>query len=305
MSNRRRKGRPVSGWLVLDKPRGMTSTKAVSNIKHLFNAQKAGHAGTLDPLATGCLPIALGEATKAMPQVFDSGKTYRFTVRWGVGTDSDDAEGRVVATSDRRPTPSEIQDAIPAFKGTIEQTPPAFSAVKVDGARAYSLARGGETPDLQPRPVVVDRFDIIATDNDHCTFEIDCGKGTYVRSLARDLGEVLGCYGHVAALRRVSVGPFDEDMMINLDDFRAAVDEGGEVAADAYLAPVETALSSLVGLSLHERDANRILRGQAVLLRGATAPLSGLAYATGGSGQLLAVGEIQAGSFHPKRVFHL
>lgn len=305
MSNRRRKGRPVSGWMVLDKPLGMTSTKAVSNIKRLFNAQKAGHAGTLDPLATGCLPIALGEATKAMPQVFESGKTYRFTVRWGVATDTDDAEGRVVATSDIRPTLRDIRAAIPAFTGAIEQTPPTFSAVKVDGARAYSLARGGETPDLPPRQVLVDRFDIKATDNDYATFEIDCSKGTYVRSLARDLGEALGCYGHVSALRRVSVGPFGEDMMIALDDFRAAVDEGGEAAADAYLAPVELALSSLIGVPLQERDANRVLRGQAVLLRGATAPLSGLAYATGGSGQLLAVGEIQAGSFHPKRVFHL
>jgi tRNA pseudouridine55 synthase len=291
--------------MVLDKPLGMTSTKAVSNIKRLFNAQKAGHAGTLDPLATGCLPIALGEATKAMPQVFDSGKTYRFTVRWGLATDSDDAEGRVVATSERRPTLREIQVAIPAFTGMIEQRPPTFSAVKVDGARAYSLARGGETPDLQPRPVVVDRFDITATGNDYGTFEIDCGKGTYVRSLARDLGEALGCYGHVSALRRVSVGPFNEDMMIGLDEFRAAIDDGCEAAADAYLAPVEAALSSLIGLPLHERDANRVLRGQSVLLRGATAPLSGMAYATGGSGQLLAVGEIQAGSFHPKRVFHL
>jgi len=305
MSNRRRKGRPVSGWLVLDKPLGMTSTKAVSIIKRLFNAQKAGHAGTLDPLATGCLPIALGEATKAMPHVFDSGKTYRFTVRWGIATDSDDAEGQVIGTSERRPTPAEIQGAIPAFIGTIEQRPPAFSAVKVDGARAYSLARGGENPDLKPRPVVVDRFDIIATDSDHGTFEIDCGKGTYVRSLARDLGEVLGCYGHVSALRRISVGPFDEDMMIDLDKLSAAVEENPEEVVDSYLAPVEVALSSLVGLPLYERDANRVLRGQAVLLRGATAPVSGSAYATGGSGQLLAIGEILAGSFHPKRVFHL
>ena len=305
MSSRRRSGRLVSGWLVLDKPLAMTSTKAVSIIKRLFNAQKAGHAGTLDPLASGCLPIALGEATKAMPQVLESRKTYRFTVRWGIATDSDDAEGKIVVTSDLRPTLSQIQEAIPAFTGTIEQTPPAFSAVKVDGARAYSLAREGEIPQLQPRQVVIDRFEIIATDDDEASFEIDCGGGTYVRSLARDLGELFGCHGHVSALRRLSVGPFDESKMIQLDQLRAAAEKGGEEAVDAYLAPVEIALSSLVGLPLRERDAHRVLQGQTVLLRGASAPVSGSAYATGGSGQLLAVGEIEAGSFHPKRVFHL
>ena len=305
MSNRKRKGRPVSGWLILDKPVGMTSTKAVSTIKHLFGAQKAGHAGTLDPLASGCLPIALGEATKAVPQVFESGKTYRFTVRWGIATNTDDGEGQAIATSDKRPSLSDIERAMPAFTGTIEQVPPAFSAVKIAGERAYDIARDGEQPELSAREVVIDRFELIAADDDdHTTFEIDCGKGTYVRSLARDLGEMLGCHGYVSALRRLAVGPFGEDMMVDLDELRTAAEEGGAEACDAFLAPVETALAALIGLPLQERDANQVLRGQSVLLRGASAPVTGPAYATGG-GQLLAVGRIEAGSFHPKRVFHL
>lgn len=304
MANRKKKGRPVSGWVVLDKPAGMTSTKAVSTIKHLFKAQKAGHAGTLDPLATGCLPIALGEATKAVPQIFEAGKSYRFTVRWGVRTNTDDTEGEAVATSDARPSADAIEAAMAGFVGTIEQLPPSFSAVKVDGERAYDIARDGETPELTPREVTIDRFELIGVpDADHAEFEIDCGKGTYVRSLARDLGEMLGCHGHVSALRRLSVGPFDEDAMVGLDEIREAAEDGPE-ACDGFLEPVEAALSSLIGVALADRDVNRVLRGQAVLLRGAGAPLAGPAYATG-AGQLLAIGKIEAGSFHPKRVFHL
>lgn len=305
MSNRRRKGRPVSGWLILDKPVGLTSTKAVSTIKHLFGAQKAGHAGTLDPLASGCLPIALGEATKAVPQVFDSGKTYRFTVRWGAATNTDDGEGQVIARSDKRPSAAEVEGSLPNFVGTIEQVPPAFSAVKIAGERAYDIARDGEQPELSAREVVIDRFEVVSVDDaDHTTFEIDCGKGTYVRSLARDLGEMLGCHGYVSGLRRLSVGPFGEEMMVDLDELRASADEGGAEACDAFLAPVESALAALIGVPLQERDANQVLRGQSVLLRGASAPVAGQAYATS-AGQLLAVGRIEAGSFHPKRVFHL
>jgi tRNA pseudouridine55 synthase len=305
MANRKRKGRPVSGWIALDKPVGMTSTQAVSAVKHLFKAQKAGHAGTLDPLASGCLPIALGEATKAMPQVVDGDKAYRFTIAWGAETDTDDAEGKVVANSDDRPERAAIEAAMADFVGEIEQTPPAFSAVKVGGERAYDLAREGETVELASRLVRIDSFDLIdVPDADHVVFEIACGKGTYVRSLARDLGRELGCHGHVSELRRLSVGPFGEEMLVPLADLRDAADEGGAEACDAYLLPVEAALSDLIGVPLHERDANRVLRGQAVLLRGATAPMAGPAYATGG-GQLLAIGEIEAGSFQPRRVFHL
>ncbi len=305
MANRKRKGRPVSGWVVLDKPIGMTSTQAVSAVKHLFQAQKAGHAGTLDPLATGCLPIALGEATKAMPQVVDGDKAYRFTVAWGAETDTDDTEGKNVATSEQRPDRRAIEAAMQAYVGVIEQTPPAFSAVKVNGERAYDLARDGEEVLLSSREVVIDRFDLIAIpDADHAVFEIDCGKGTYVRSLARDLGRDLGCHGHVSELRRLSVGPFAEEMMVLLPDLRELAADGGAEACDAYLQPVEAALTNLIGVPLLERDANRVLSGQAVLLRGASAPVAGPAYATGG-GQLLAIGEIEAGSFHPRRVFHL
>jgi len=305
MANRKKKGRPVSGWLVLDKPVGMTSTQAVSVVKRLFGAQKAGHAGTLDPLASGALPIGLGEATKAMPQVTDGAKTYRFTIRWGAETDTDDAEGRTVETSDHRPTRHEIEAALPAFTGEIEQIPPAFSAVKISGERAYDLARSGEEVVLKARPVTIDRFELISTvDADHAEFEVDCGKGTYVRALARDLGRALGCRGHVSALRRVAAGPFGEESMVTLEALREAAAEGGPEACDQWLLPVESALSTLTGVVLRGQDANQVLQGQAVLLRGASAPLAGPAYATGG-GQLLAIGEIAAGAFHPKRVFHL
>jgi tRNA pseudouridine55 synthase len=305
MSNRKKRGRPISGWLVLDKPVGMTSTQAVAAAKRLFDAQKAGHAGTLDPLASGCLPIALGEATKAMSQVMDGTKTYRFTIAWGAETDTDDTEGRVVATSERRPSQAEIEAAMPDFIGEIEQVPPAFSAVKVSGERAYDLARGGEDVVLAPRTITIERFNLLGiADADHAEFEISCGKGTYIRALARDLGRVLGCHGHVSQLRRIEVGPFGEDAMVPLEQLRDAAAEGGPDACDAFLRPVETALSGLTGVVLRGQEANRVLRGQAVLLRGASAPLAGPAYATGG-GQLLAIGEIAAGSFHPKRVFHL
>jgi tRNA pseudouridine55 synthase len=283
----------------------MTSTQAVSVVKRLFGAQKAGHAGTLDPLASGALPIGLGEATKAMPQVTDGAKTYRFTIRWGAETDTDDAEGRTVETSDHRPTRQEIEAALPAFTGEIEQIPPAFSAVKISGERAYDLARSGEEVVLKARPVTIDRFELIsAVDADHAEFEVDCGKGTYVRALARDLGRALGCRGHVSALRRVAAGPFGEESMVTLEALRGAAAEGGPEACDQWLLPVESALSTLTGVVLRGQDANQVLQGQAVLLRGASAPLAGPAYATGG-GQLLAIGEIAAGAFHPKRVFHL
>jgi tRNA pseudouridine55 synthase len=212
MAGRRQKGRDVSGWLCLDKAAGQTSTQAVASVKRLFNAAKAGHAGTLDPLATGALPIALGEATKTVPFVQDGRKVYRFTVRWGGESDTDDSEGRITATSDLRPARDAIERLLPEFTGDIMQRPPAYSAIKVEGERAYDLARGGQEVVLEERPVAIHRLQLVdMPDADTAVFEAECGKGTYVRSLARDLGRRLGCLGHVVALRRLSVGPFAED----------------------------------------------------------------------------------------------
>src|SRR5579864_4476115 len=212
------KKRDVHGWIVLDKPIGMTSTYAVAVIKRLFAAKRVGHAGTLDPLASGCLPIALGEATKTVPFVFDGRKTYRFTIRWGEERDTDDAEGRVAATSTIRPDAAAIRAQLPRFTGTIDQVPPRFSAIKIDGERAYDLARDGEAVELKPRTVEIYRLELLETpDPDHAVLAAECGKGTYVRAIARDLGRALGALGHVSALRRDRVGPFGEDEMISLE----------------------------------------------------------------------------------------
>jgi len=202
----------VHGWVVLDKPSGMNSTHAVSRLKRIFNAKKAGHAGTLDPLATGILPIAFGEATKTVPFVQDGEKAYRFTVRWGTETDTDDADGRIAAQSDLRPAAAEILALLPGFIGTIPQLPPSYSAIKINGERAYDLARDGEAPVLSPRPVTIHALDLLSSEPDEAVFEARCGKGTYVRAIARDLGRSLGCYGHVSALRRTRVGPSTKRM---------------------------------------------------------------------------------------------
>ncbi|MGH6679362.1 MAG: tRNA pseudouridine(55) synthase TruB, partial [Bradyrhizobium sp.] len=206
----------VNGWVILDKPTGMTSTYAVGRLKRVFNAKKAGHAGTLDPLATGILPVAFGEATKTVPFVQDGEKTYRFTIAWGAQTDSDDVDGEVIARSEMRPEVAAIRAALPQFMGTILQRPPSFSAIKVAGERAYDLARDGAPPDLEPRPVTIHSLVLVAADADHAHFEAHCGKGTYVRAVARDLGQALGCYGHVSALRRTRVGPFIESEAVTL-----------------------------------------------------------------------------------------
>ncbi|HWV43863.1 tRNA pseudouridine(55) synthase TruB [Pseudorhodoplanes sp.] len=304
----RRDKRDVHGWVVLDKPIGMTSTHAVAVIRRLFSAKRAGHAGTLDPLATGCLPIALGEATKTVPFIMDSRKTYRFTVRWGEERDTDDSEGRVVETSADRPTADQIRAILPRFRGVILQTPPRFSAIKIDGERAYDIARDGEEVELQPREVEIDRLDLIETpDPDHAVFETDCGKGTYVRALARDFGRLLGCRGHVSALRRTSVGPFGEDEMISLEELQALCDRAaaGEASLADALWPVETALDDIPALAVTRADAARLARGQAVLLRGRDAPiLNGTVYVTVG-GRLLALAELGNGELIPKRVFNL
>jgi tRNA pseudouridine55 synthase len=298
----------VHGWLVLDKPVGITSTHAVSIVKRLFTAKRAGHAGTLDPLASGCLPIALGEATKTVPFVMDGRKTYAFTVRWGEQRDTDDAEGRVVAVSELRPSADAIRSVLAQFTGAIMQVPPRYSAIKIAGERAYDLAREGETVEIASRTVDVHRLELVeASDPDFAVFAAECGKGTYVRALARDMGLALGCLGHVSALRRTAVGPFNENAMISLERLealchRAAAGEGS--LADALL-PVETALDDIPALAVSRADAARLQRGQAVLLRGRDAPVfRGLASVTA-SGQLVALAEVDRGEIVPKRVFNL
>ena len=301
---RRKKGQAINGWLILDKPIGMTSTQAVSAVRRLFDARKAGHAGTLDPLATGILPIALGEATKTVPYAVEGEKGYRFTVRWGAETDTDDAEGRTVSTSDSLPEPGAIEALLPRFTGDILQTPPAFSAIKISGERAYDLARAGETVQLEPRPVRIDVLKLVeAPAPGTAVFEARCGKGTYVRALARDMGRALDCFGHVVALRRTRVASFREADAVGMDVLQSAADEGPE-AALRLLLPVEAALSELATLNVGQSDAARLLRGQSVLIRGRDAPTdTGPTYATC-KGHLIAVGRIERGELHPLRVFN-
>jgi tRNA pseudouridine55 synthase len=304
----KRDKRDVHGWVVLDKPVGMTSTHAVSVVKRLLKAKRAGHAGTLDPLASGALPIAVGEATKTVPFVMDGRKLYRFTVRWGEERDTDDAEGRVVARSDQRPSIEAIKALLPSFTGTIAQVPPRYSAIKVEGERAYDLARDGEVVELEARPVEIARLAVVGADDpDHTVLEAECGKGTYVRSLARDLGRALGCFGHVSALRRAAVAPFGEETMILLEQLEALCHRAasGEASLADALMPVETALDDIPALAVSRADAARLQRGQAVLLRGRDAPnFRGTVYVTV-SGQLLALAELDRGEIVPKRVFNL
>jgi tRNA pseudouridine55 synthase len=300
---RRKKGKPVHGWLVLDKPAGMTSTQAVGAVRRAFGAQKAGHAGTLDPLATGILPIALGEATKTVPYAVDGQKEYRFTVRWGVETDTDDAEGRPAATSEARPERADIEALLPSFAGEIMQTPPAFSAVKIDGERAYDLARAGEVVELEARPVQIDSLTLVdCPDRDTAVLAAQCGKGTYVRALARDMGRALGCRGHVISLRRTRVGPFVEAQSVALDQLTAAAEADGG-ALQVLLSPVETALADLAVLRVSREETVRLLRGQSVLVRGHDLPPRGPAYATC-KGHLVALGVIDKGELRPTRVFN-
>ena len=305
--------RDVHGWCILDKPVGMTSTHAVSVVKRLFQAKRAGHAGTLDPLASGLLPIALGEATKTVPFVMDGRKIYSFTVQWGEERDTDDSEGRATANSDARPTPDAIRELLPRFTGTIQQVPPRYSAIKVDGERAYDLAREGEVVELAPRPVDIHRLDLIETpDADHTVLAAECGKGTYVRAIARDLGRALGCYGHVSALRRTAVGTFQETDSVKLADLQAAAPtEGGDpgsydvTALTALLQPVDAGLRSLPSLGVSRADAARLARGQAVLLRGRDAPIMQGFIAVSTHGDLIALAEFEQGELRPRRIFNL
>ncbi|MBB3946832.1 tRNA pseudouridine55 synthase [Rhizobium skierniewicense] len=306
--NRKPKGRAISGWLILDKPFDFGSTEAVSKIKWLFNAQKAGHAGTLDPLASGMLPIALGDATKTVPYVMDGRKIYEFTVSWGEERTTDDMEGDVLNTSTDRPDEQAIRDLLPNYTGTIMQIPPQFSAIKIAGERAYDIARGGEAVEIPAREVIIHRITLLACpDANTAHFEVECGKGTYVRALARDLGRDLGCYGFISQLRRSMVAPFAEDTMVSLEkliEFEAIEDRDERAAAlDAYLIDTSEALSSLPHLIINDDQAHRLKMGNAILLRGRDAPTQEMeAYATA-RGKLIAIGEIAEGEFRPKRVF--
>lgn len=262
---RQKRGRKIDGWLILDKPQGITSTQAVNKVKRALDAQKAGHGGTLDPLATGILPIALGAATKTVPYVMDGTKLYHFTIRFGEARDTDDAEGAVTETSDVRPTDDEIKAALPAFRGNIMQVPPAFSAIKVEGERAYDLARAGASPELPPRPAQVDRFELIGRpDADTAEFEVESGKGVYMRSLGRDLSRACGTVGHIVVLRRLRVGPFNESMAVSMDTI---LDPAHTPSALAELVrPLETALDDIPVLALTAAEAHALSQGQAISL---------------------------------------
>ncbi|WP_262692183.1 tRNA pseudouridine(55) synthase TruB [Kordiimonas aestuarii] len=262
---RKRKGEKVDGWMVVDKPLGMSSAKVVGRIKYLTKAQKVGHGGTLDPLASGILPIGLGEATKTMPFIVDASKDYAFTVRFGSSTDSDDLEGAVLESGGRIPQESEVVAILPRFTGTIEQVPPAYSAIKVDGQRAYKLARDGETVELRARPVKIHtlRLDSFDTEAGEATLFVTCGKGTYVRSLARDIALALGTFGHVSMLRRLRVGPFGLERAISLEK----LDELSHSApAVDYLCPIATALDDIPAVAVSDPEADRIRCGQTLHL---------------------------------------
>jgi len=300
----RREKRDVDGWVVLDKPTGMTSTYAVSVVKRALAAKKAGHAGTLDPLASGVLPIALGEATKTVPFVMEGRKAYRFTIRWGIATDTDDAEGRPIASSVVRPTGQAIRAALPSFTGTILQTPPKFSAIKIAGERAYDLAREGEEVALEPRPVDIVHLELVAIqDADHAEFEAECGKGTYVRALARDLGCALGTLGHIVALRRTAVGPFSERAAITIDALPQQPDAA--IPDRSVLLPVASGLRALPTFTVSRADAARLSRGQAVLMRGRDAPIVSGCLAVSSEGQLVALADAEGGELRPRRIFKL
>ena len=287
---------------MLNKPYDFTSTQAVGKVRWLLSAAKAGHAGTLDPLATGILPIALGEATKAVPQVQDGIKVYRFTIGWGKATTTDDTEGEVVATSDVRPEQGALEALLPRFTGTIMQRPPAFSAIKVDGERAYDLARAGETVELAERPIDVDAIELVSHSPEESVLEVTCGKGTYVRALARDIAEALGTVGHVTKLHRAAVGPFTDDDAVSIEELEAA--EAGE-ARDALLLPVSAGLEDIEEIRLDAGQAKAVSHGNAVLLTGANAPVSVDECWVSFKGKVLATGHVEFGQFKPGRVFNL
>jgi tRNA pseudouridine55 synthase len=315
--SRRKKGQDISGWIVLDKGLNLTSTDAVTRVRRAFDAKKAGHAGTLDPLASGILPIALGEATKTVAWLMEAEKSYRFTIEWGTSTDTQDREGKVIGTSDVRPLRADIEATLATFIGEIQQVPPIYSAIKIGGERAYDLARDGETPQMKPRPVILKEAAMVdMPDADHATIECRCGKGFYVRSLARDLANALGAEGHVSALRRTAVGPFHESAAITLEMLADLCHT--DTASESVL-PVETALDDIPALAITMEEAFRLRQGRGIVLlpdqaeelrqkrrprvvsgedmsRVALATLDGLA---------VAIGDARAGRFEPIRVFNL
>ena len=287
----------VNGWVNLDKTVGVTSTQAVGRLKFLFNARKAGHAGTLDPLASGVLPIAFGDATKTVPIVQEGTKAYRFRVRWGEESATDDSEGEIVARSDRRPSGPEIAALLPRFVGLIEQTPPTYSAIKIDGARAYDLARDGESFSIAARAIWVYRLDLVSSEPDSAVLEAECGKGAYIRAIARDLGRALGCYGHVIELRRTRVGPFSADEAVPL----GRLPDDADLMARAIL-PLEAGLAELPFIPVDRNGAAILRRGQPLLLRGAT-PAPGPAWVAC-FGTPVAFGVVRDGYFVSTRVFN-
>lgn len=306
MGRRKAKGDPVHGWLVLDKPYGLTSTSAVGKVRHLMNAQKAGHAGTLDPLATGLLPIALGEATKTVPYLIDADKVYRFTVRFGEARDTDDREGEVTETSSVRPETQDIEAMLADMTGALEQVPPRYSAIKIDGERAYDLARAGEAVELKSRTVDIYESRLVARpDADHAEIEIACSKGTYVRAYARDLARRLGTCGHVSGLRRTAHGPFSEAQAISLDKLIDFSHSAPPDALRAHLLPIETALDDIPALALSGTEAARLRQGQSVLVRGRDAPVFEGAVLAMHKGDPVALTEYCRGALKPVRVFNL
>ena len=328
----KKKGRPISGWLILDKPVGMGSTDAVSKVKWLFQAEKAGHAGTLDPLASGMLPIALGEATKTVPYVQDGAKVYRFIVAWGQERSTDDLEGPVTKESDLRPAETEVKALLPKYTGVIMQTPPQFSAIKIAGERAYDLARDGATVDIPPREIEIGRLDVVEHSVDHTVFEVECGKGTYVRSLARDMGRDMGCFGHISELRRVEVEPFTAEDFVTIAELEAArfgvqeedssdatnIADATDIATeapdaveapidfgaiDALLVDTSAALDCLPQIAISDDAATKIRLGNPVIIRGRDAPVEAEEACATARGKLVAIGAIEQGMFKPKRVF--
>ncbi|MCV2881930.1 tRNA pseudouridine(55) synthase TruB [Actibacterium sp. XHP0104] len=299
---RSRKGRDISGWLVVDKPAGISSNAVVNKVRWAFGAKKAGHAGTLDPEATGVLAVALGEATKTVPYITDAMKAYVFTVRLGQATNTDDAEGEVTASSDARPSDDEIRAALPAFQGDIMQVPPKFSAVKIDGERAYKLARDDEEFEIAARPLYVESLVMLdRPDADHVTLEMVCGKGGYVRAIARDLGAALGCHGHVRELRRVWSGPFDAEDGISMD----LIEELAKTPElDDYLRPLEQGLEDLPELKCTPEGANRLRHGNpGMVLMAGDVDYGDEAWASE-NGKAVAVGIYRSGELHPSRVFN-
>lgn len=299
MNQNKRVKRDVSGWVVLNKPYDMTSTEAVGKVRWLFAAKKGGHAGTLDPLATGILPIALGEATKTVPQIQDGRKIYRFAVKWGEATATDDAEGAVTETSAVRPDAAEVEAVLPRFVGTISQVPPAFSAIKVDGERAYDLARAGEVVELAAREITIEELRLIEHGAEQSSFEVACQKGTYVRALARDIARTLGTLAHVVKLHRAAVGPFSDADAVTVEQLEAAA-EGSE--RDALLRPLAAGLAGVAEIRLDPVQAAAVRHGNPVLLTGANAPIQLDDAWASFKGAAVAIGSVEGGHFHPRRV---